>query len=664
MIQKIVLSVLLVFSLASCMQKSDDAVVQAITTANTATTDSSSDIDVTTDGSFGSFTSTDYFKLTDVTTFDDSSTVKKYVLHKTGQNNSTADCQISANTIKLVREAVDDYYETNGSYPTNAQLAAALSNTADYSSIDISCYLDADELELYNTGFKLELDMPANLCAWVDYKPYSFFRYQPGKSYPGLPAGASPDTAVFADFTYSTYSPHADGCTMPDGLSDSPELLDSAAFNSAFSFNYTTTDPEYLCDEGYMHYKQVVCGYTTNADGENICACGKDDGDTGKKTTWTPSIKHSQGEYHNCIAGPAKDHDAMITSPITGYPLYDRQKAITGEPFEFSVASPVSKDYKSNLYVSNFSIPFNDGGSAYVYNTIGLKDFTTVGDPYPVINNAFVGDPRRAAMNPFYEFNCLNSAYENLARIRVYVRSWSVAPRKNFTGVYSGKNDITLIAPYNLKSSRVELGPDGDFFGILSDIGSWDDQGRCAINIDDENLCRATFQAVWNKDLAGNKCLVPYFNKAQCIMYNDPDFIANCQTGVPGGGCDHISAVPATYGEIIDPDNDTWFPIKFDTTLTTNLVAGSMRSPITGAANNAKNRLEKAGAFASLDVANKSYMVWVLGGTNSILGLHMVKAKISDDIIELYSNVGAGVGAVDYRFFVYQEGFMFPGDNL
>ena len=73
---------------------------------------------------------------------------------------------------------------------------------------DITCYLEAGELDLYFNGLKLGVDSGPALCNFIQMKPYSFYRYQYKKT-------SAKETKVF--FKYAVNASCAGNCIDKNG---------------------------------------------------------------------------------------------------------------------------------------------------------------------------------------------------------------------------------------------------------------------------------------------------------------------------------------------------------------------------------------------------------------------------------------------------------------
>ncbi len=132
------------------------------------------------------------------------------------------------------------------------------------------------------------------------------------------------------------------------------------------------------------------------------------------------------GEQINCINGPAKDDLNFPQSKLTGRfgtPLRGYALKVGVDPIQFTYSSPLSKNYQTNIYLSNFSrtnscTPFN--GNVYEYN---MSTWFNVGmnrNPAGAqgVNSPFSGG------NGVYAIRCLDGAANIIGQINLLIREW------------------------------------------------------------------------------------------------------------------------------------------------------------------------------------------------------------------------------------------------
>lgn len=88
-----------------------------------------------------------------------------YILHKEGQANEVTQCRVLKKQIERAQNAVtfDDATEVK-------------------KLVDIGCWLDAGERDLYEKGINLAIRIPNNTCEYVVHEPYQFYAFKPGKT--------------------------------------------------------------------------------------------------------------------------------------------------------------------------------------------------------------------------------------------------------------------------------------------------------------------------------------------------------------------------------------------------------------------------------------------------------------------------------------------------
>ena len=331
-----------------------------------------------------------------------------------------------------VKSSGDDLTETEAELDSFAGKGLRLNNTADsnlsyllhkegsvseacelkspslgFSSLDydktsdaytIDCLLDVQEFDLYFYGASLELEVDSQLCEYVEYKPYRFLRFQPGRStrtqyQVSCDTTCSENTTLqnFCGRSFETtgvvHSPYNatflnSALTAVDTstLTFSIDLLDSGVTsifkNSVGSgleckYDYTdaladgsgpncdpgsiTTVPVYInsvevssCSAG-GYSTQIACeGAGETWETNNVC-----------NSTVNPKFQidldnsteaDCGGNLHNCLDGPATDlYQANLQSEV----ISNTDSSSFNYPI--SIEAPFQKNYLSNMYAANFS---------------------------------------------------------------------------------------------------------------------------------------------------------------------------------------------------------------------------------------------------------------------------------------------------------------------
>jgi hypothetical protein len=276
---------------------------------------------------------------------------------------------------------------------------------------DIYCYFDAKELDLFFNGVSFVFNAPPGMCAYTALNLYSFYYLPAGYYNPPAISVAEDATGAVTGITFT-----AGGAVPANGATAVP--TDPGTHAPLCPFDYSLAGGPNCCEGAYT--------VTINQ--------------AGTPGTSTTTRGKFGGKISNCIAGPGKD----LHAAASGYPVTEiTRTSLTGGNEVVPVAAPL---YKTNADGSRFS------GNVYLSNYFNPNSFGYVGTPsWPVSTtywpSAIKGDVVGAAsvlikgqtysftdgssymtapisMNPYYEYGCLDEAFEYQARIRLFVKSW------------------------------------------------------------------------------------------------------------------------------------------------------------------------------------------------------------------------------------------------
>jgi len=148
------------------------------------------------------------------------------------------------------------------------------------------------------------------------------------------------------------------------------------------------------------------------------------------------------------------------------------------DPIPFTYASPLSKGYQSNMYISNFSrqrnappvnacTPFN--GNIYEYD---MSTWFNVGFNLSPITNGI--DSPFSGGNGVYSIRCLDAAANIIGQINLLIREWDHD--------FKAKDGVDIM---DFTGTPVDEGiaTDPDFGNPLNAYFDWDDEsigGTCA----------------------------------------------------------------------------------------------------------------------------------------------------------------------------------------
>lgn len=420
-----------------------------------------------------------------------------FSLHKTGAGNKNASCEINKESTSFTN---DDFLGNQPAY-------------------DITCYMDAEELALYNSGMKFKVEASPDSCQFVGYQPYSFFNRMPGDStatFKVVKCGENVSPAVAAtygapygitsgvcdEYVDITVTPPPTSSAIVPVASKQAVRVDSDEELCRFNYNDATK-----CDIGIITINEVLL---TNVSG------------TIESSLSTKQI-NCGGLVSNCIQGPIKlepllsgrTYGEIVTEVEKGI-AYSGEKTFPGMiiaqrnsnieyvNYRRYLSSPtvdfwdsIGADYIPGAFLTNSSADYafdpelnrryslNRSMNGSAYNMINPANIRTIAGAVagyvtrPLAAEPFVGfydlsSPSPSSRydyrtNPFYTFSCLDNAYETTARVRIMVRDWDRIFDKN-ANYMEFMSDIDFGA--SSRQDRPFLFSDPIYFNNMND---WDD---------------------------------------------------------------------------------------------------------------------------------------------------------------------------------------------
>lgn len=352
----------------------------------------------------------------------------------------------------------------------------------------IDCVLEAQENDLYQQGANYKLEVDAQLCEYVRYKPFKFIEKPYGntaKTVYQVNCAAEEDdcsTGGYCDKIYDNY----DG----GGVANATALTNSLhPDNISCQYDYSNGTYGENCDQGEVRYINLYIDnsrydHDNDANTDEVC---RNAVNTYPMIVDSVDIESCGGEHSSCFGGPAVEQlgDGDLSETI--YSNTNLQKFVE----EWTIEAPMTRYHgDTNMYLANFSrmcadtsaIKLEDGSDDYA-SYIGLElnghDYQTLssGGAIATYNDsggetdyrAYAEGPWRAyhATKPYYAFECLDQAKDVKAQIRLYIRDWDRtydAPYASFAYV----TDLHTPIPYmDSKDSH----DDDDW----NDITDWDD---------------------------------------------------------------------------------------------------------------------------------------------------------------------------------------------
>ncbi len=301
---------------------------------------------------------------------------------------------------------------------------------------DLSCVVEVPELSLFYGGINFAVNIPAGMCEYVSEKPYWYYNKE---------VGIGP-TAVSIEKTTDSTGGVSFRC------SSAGAALSSTCTGEEVNFN--REDDEMTAECVYVALDGTNCctgEYTLTTINKTIDA-------SGAVTTSSSSVPREWGNnIKACIGGAGKTNWEIFNS--SGLPNPRLTEMRNGKLLPYVVAAPMLSTLgaTTNIPVSNYFTILSPAASSPHYHTgFGTASGSTSVLPYyidPISDRSGNGVTKG---NPYYEYSCLNDAYEIKNRIRVYVREWddygSYASYVS-TGVVSG-------TPWDVTPGSVEGGAD------------------------------------------------------------------------------------------------------------------------------------------------------------------------------------------------------------
>lgn len=236
---------------------------------------------------------------------------------------------------------------------------------------DITCVLDVSEFDLYYNTVNVGISVPQGVCSYVAMIPYWFYKYQPG---------VGPTAIVVNENAAGTRS-------IGSPLDGSVTIRDNEV---ACSYNHSHIDGPNCCTGDYTATLNVISGGTTT---------------TTSSGSWG-------GKIGDCAAGPGADQEFWSRNSTYNTPLGKAVYTTDGLTYSYSVKSPISQEYGTNLASANW---VNNHASATL--------------PMPLRQTGIQTGVRAPQL--YHTFLCYDSAEEVKMRARLLIREWNLLSELN-----------------------------------------------------------------------------------------------------------------------------------------------------------------------------------------------------------------------------------------
>tara|TARA_R110000868_G_scaffold204946_3_gene453176 strand:+ start:41883 stop:45464 length:3582 start_codon:yes stop_codon:yes gene_type:complete len=352
-----------------------------------------------------------------------------YVLHKAGKGNEIADCLV-----------------------TQEQVASS-----NQSQKDITCMMEGGELDLYQLGLGARVFSSKGMCKYVSTRPYGFWKYPYKKTTTNnvklvVNGSCSAGVRTQSNTDGSSFRCHSD-YSADSSFLGGPNCDDGRYTEVTINYNDDTTpNPDGTCDSFTVTSNIRDCG------GQKYACYGGSQKEEFSEGQLAAGIRST---IFNATEGAAVEY--TITSPLNqglitnrnlvnytannsctdadGYnPNNTNWRAYADQFVSRTLSGTISSGATYSSTVTGVGTLFteelingdsiNVGGQSYVILSITDDTNLILANP---INTTFAGQtytlsaynsPLTAGAEPFYEFACLDAAYDTIARIRMLVREW------------------------------------------------------------------------------------------------------------------------------------------------------------------------------------------------------------------------------------------------
>ena len=371
--------------------------------------------------------------------------VLNYVLHRTGNGNKKADCEVkSSNELssQLFRDHASDPYDTK--------------------AYDISCFFEAEELSLHFNGLDFQVEASKNTCEYISYQPYSYYNGIPGRTkarWLGITCdGGAPTSAQLIDLGATWLNATTPiGCGQMVDLGTPIEkripvtITDEYKNLCAFDYSENTEGLKQNCDTGYMSFTILSYGATETTVANDTYKCG------GKTAACVEGAIRNISEFDNKAFGEVLT-EAVINkdfklpyklAPLDGkrfgnVDIVNYRRGLASLDLNFGDYTPGSESnsnlalpsWKNMNQLKSFDPNLMEAYSINKYPEISTRKVISDTEleaqkwkggweKLPFAADPFLSTrPDLSRVSPFYTVLCLDQNKDIKARIRMVVRDW------------------------------------------------------------------------------------------------------------------------------------------------------------------------------------------------------------------------------------------------
>jgi len=341
----------------------------------------------------------DYFEVT-----ADIESTPKFFMHKYGFGNNINKCRIKK------RDILNN--------PNSS--ASDIEGT-----IDIDCFLEIGENDLYSKKLKLEALAGPGMCHSIEYTPFAYYKKKPSRTTleysPGEPYHIQQVTGVNPNCSTATIQSFDDGLGNPYSIETYPQdgiYINGELFEGELKDLCQGNYDDLNCDRGFIEYADIVFNYQPEVDDGGSPATVLID----SECTNTVNIQEysCDGKPELCLAGPIEEvlNENEIANGFrsTLTPLFE------GGALSVDFSTPQELGARSNRYLANY-MNKNTCVDAGTYNEYYIDSVLAHSQNGNTTFSETILDPFMGG-SPFYTFSCLDEHMDIKARINVHIRDW------------------------------------------------------------------------------------------------------------------------------------------------------------------------------------------------------------------------------------------------
>ncbi len=390
-----------------------------------------------------------------------------YALHRVGKGNEIAECMMTQEQINGTNQAAKD----------------------------ITCMLEGGELDIFQLGLKAQTFTSKGLCKFTQIKPYGFWQWQYKKTTPNNAKVIVTGDCSGGNRTATTLT-NSDGAdfrcqgdySSDEGFTSGPNCDDGTYTEVTIAYSDISDPPDGFCNAVTITENDRSCG------GKKFACYGGPQTEeyttaelsNGIRSTIYPSSEGLAVDYsvesplnqgfttNRSVANYTASNTCSTTDNYNynneswrAYSQVTTARALTGT---IEVATDYSKNVTGTgtLFTQEL-VPgdaFIANGESYVVDSIASDTALTLTNPVlaAVTAGATItlspnSDPFIAGSEPYYEFSCLDAAFDTIGRIRMMVREWD----RDFT-VTSRIDQLTIPLTTNITTTAGSTAATGTAF--------------------------------------------------------------------------------------------------------------------------------------------------------------------------------------------------------